>query len=117
MLGTIDIGGKARPFKFGWNAIAAFGDLRGLDVQQCGEALALFGTGKHTLSDLRDVMFCGLSAGAAFTRTAVDFTNTDVGDWMDDMTAEDMAKAMNLLGSSFSKKKAAAPAAQETLPA
>ena len=116
MLGTITIGGKDRPFKFGWNAIAALGDLRSLDVQGTSELLATLSNGTHTLSVMRDVLFCALASGASYSKLPTDFSNTDVGDWMDEMGTESMAKAMNILGASFSKKKAA-EVTQENPPA
>ena len=79
MITEINIGGRLRPIRFGFNALSDFCTLTGMKIGD----LDKIGSGMD-FSHIRALVFCGLKAGAR--RAGEKFTATleDVGDWMDD---------------------------------
>jgi hypothetical protein len=98
MIGTtiIKIGGMDRPVKFGTNQTAIYCDLR-------GKTLAEY---QHELTDLsnvgviRDLIYSALFAGCKADKIDIDFDNFDVGEWIDELKPDDMAKIFDSMAKS-----------------
>ena len=109
---TVTIGNKLRPFKFGFNAIDIFCREHKITISEFGARFAQIGKGTATIGELRDIIYAGLAGGALSTGEKIDFTNFQVGDWMDDLPQGELAKMMETITSSVNvpgKKKVAEP--------
>ncbi len=99
-MNLIDIGGKKRPFRFGWNAIDIFCQGKGITIEQYGtQGIAA------TPGDVRSMVYAGLVGGCLSNKQEVDFTPYDVGDWLDEIGAEGIENIMKLISAGYSKKK------------
>ena len=106
---TVIIGNKQRPFKFGFNAIDVFCRAHAIGINEFGERFAKIGSGKATIGELRDIIYAGLAGGALSAGDKLDFTNYQVGDWMDELPQGELAKMMESIANSINipgKKKA-----------
>ncbi len=104
----ISIGGAVRPFKFGFNAIDIFCRERSITLAQFTGRLDEFGKGAATPGELRDIIYAGLAGGALACGLPVTFTAIAVGDWMDELQAEELTKLVNAFTESITtpvKKK------------
>ena len=77
MIKTIDFGGEKRPVKYGWNALATFGELSGTGLSN----LDKFET-EMTFSDVLYLIYAGLKEGARADRKEFTLTVEDVGDFL-----------------------------------
>jgi len=108
MITNIEIGGKLRPFKFGFNAIDIFCRERKISIAEFGERIAQISKGSATIGELRDIIYAGLAGGALSSNEAIGFTCFQVGDWLDELPEGELAKIMNAISHSVSasdKKK------------
>lgn len=106
---TVTIGNKLRPFKFGFNAIDIFCREHKITISEFGERFSQIGKGTATIGELRDIIYAGLAGGALSTGEKIEFTNFQVGDWMDELPQGELAKMMEAIISSVNvpgKKKA-----------
>jgi hypothetical protein len=75
----VTIGGKERPVKYGWNSLRLLEErtkVNALNPYEISQALL-------TASFRTAVVVVGLIEGCRVTKTEVDFTENDVGDWLD----------------------------------
>lgn len=103
---TVMMGGKLRTLKFGTNATALFMRRRGLSQVQDFDKLFRFDTvftdGEmqiipyFTMEDVRDLMYCALAAQCYSKGEDVDFTEWNVGDWMDELEPKEVARIFAL---------------------
>jgi len=103
----IQIGGKERPVKYGWNAIREFtkngNDLGTLySYSEDGKSLEV---NIQSIGILLDLIYVGLKNGARIEKTRIDFTIEDVGDWMDDEGIEKMNEFVTLFVDQIPKQK------------
>ena len=103
MRGTtiINIGGEDRPIYFGTNQTRIYCELRKLtlsEAQKEQNEIAYYKEdengnryveSKSDGGDLIDLVYSALYAGARFKKKEVDFTNEDVGFWLDDIDNPD----------------------------
>lgn len=104
----VDIGGKQRPFKFGFNAIDIFCKEHGIGISEFGERFAKIGKGSASVGELRDIVYAGLAGGALSSGDKIDFTTYQVGDWMDELPQGELSKMMEAITQSVNvtgKKK------------
>ncbi|MGP8215796.1 MAG: hypothetical protein ACLQQ4_09560 [Bacteroidia bacterium] len=101
----INIGGKLRPFKFGFNAIDIFCREHCIGIAEFGERFAKIANGSSTLGELRDMVYAGLYGGALSNNQPVDFNSYQVGDWMDEMGKDELARMMEDIAGSLAIKK------------
>lgn len=104
----VNIGGSVRPFKFGFNAIDIFCHERALTLAQFTACIEKLSNGNGSPGELRDIIYAGLAGGALTNGIPVSFTNTEVGDWMDELPAEELKKTMDAVAESLAtpvKKK------------
>ena len=76
----INIGGKSRPVRFGWNATADFSDAAGLSLADLNEL------SDKTLSirKLTIMVWAGLKDGARKEKQDFEASVEDIGDWIDE---------------------------------
>lgn len=87
----VEIGGKTRLVKFGTNQLAIYTQKHKLQLSQVD-----FG-----MSEVRDLVWSALVAGAKKQRQEVDFDEWAVGDWIDEMPQEEFDKIMECFGQSM----------------
>lgn len=103
----VTIGGKSRPIKFGTNATHLFCNKRGIKLNEFNDlfspqrlqAMEIDG------SEIRDLIWAGLAAACYSLGEEVDFNEWTVGDWIDEMTEEDMATVLGVFGDDIQTKK------------
>jgi len=90
----IKIGGEERPIKFGMNQSILYTELRGISVTKMNEEFASFGDGTFNGSEIRDLIWSSLADGARVEGLDFEYTNLDVGDWMEDSEPDFLEKFM-----------------------
>lgn len=106
-MNTVSIGGQDRPFHVGTNQGDIFCRLQGLSLAQY--AATFSDIGGLGLGAQRDFLYSALRAGAEKAGYQVDFTATEVGDWMDEPAynaAEALTPVVTALGAQFAAKAA-----------
>lgn len=97
--GTIDVGGKKRPFKFGTNASMLYCEKRDVTLREMQEELSedKLTSQDVTGAEIRDLLWAALVAGHRSEGLPAEDEPTawQVGDWIDEMTPEDWK---NVLG-------------------
>lgn len=99
----VPIGGKTRLFKFGINQLAIYSEKHNLNLSEL----------EMGMSQIRDLFWSALVAGARKNKEEIDFDEWDVGEWIDDMEQSDFDKVVSAMnqsmpeqdGKSDSKKK------------
>lgn len=81
----IEIGGRSRLIKFGLNQMAIYTDKHAIDLSEIGTI---------AISQVRDLIWSGLVAGAKKRGEAVDFDEWVVGDWIEEMPQDDYERIM-----------------------
>jgi hypothetical protein len=105
----INLGGKQRPFKFGFNAMDIFCKEYGTGIGAFSEIFAKLAKGESPPGVMRDIIYSGLTAGALSHNEPTDFTKFTVGDWIDELGSEGLAEVMKVITESLvttDKKKA-----------
>ena len=87
---TINIGGEDRPIKFGINQSILYCELRDISITEMSKDMEKFINGSG--AELRDFMWSALKDGARKEKIDFDYTPEDIGDWMEDMSEEEMEK-------------------------
>jgi len=101
----IKIGGKLRPIKFGTNSTALLCELRGITLKDMGVMFSedRIKNNEITGGEIRDMIYSGLVSAARSKGIEVDFDQYMVGDWIDEMDANELVKAFDVLGQSQPK--------------
>ena len=97
MKGTtkINIGGKDRPLKFGTNQSAKYCEIRGLSLVEMQEELSDIANSDG--GSIRDLLYSALWAGCMTDKLEVDFNRYDLGDWVDEMSQDELNKCFQVL--------------------
>lgn len=90
------MGGKVRLVKFGLNSLALYTQKQGIDLDR----VQGFG-----LSEIRDMIWAGLVAGAKKKDEPVDFDEWQVGDWIEEMDQEEYEKIIQAMNGSVPKEE------------
>ena len=77
---TVKIGGKERPFKFGFAAISEFGKMTDRKINDLSD----FGNGNYSLYEMLVLFWCGLKHGSRNEKEEFNITIDEVGDWLDE---------------------------------
>jgi len=102
----IDFGGESRPVKYGWNALAIFGEMTGTGLND----LSKFET-EMTFREVLVLIYAGLKEGARAEKKEFTISLEDVGDFLDEDTAK-VQEFIDVFTSQMPQsKKATAPAA------
>ena len=94
----LKIDGKLRAFKFGMNAFAKFFELRGIGFSDMESELSE--KNPNMMAAMRDLIFAGAYAAAMSADKEIDFNQSMVGDWLDEMPQEDFQHIMDAITSS-----------------
>lgn len=78
MIKEIDFGGEKRPVKYGWNALATFGEMTGTGLNDLGKFES-----DMNFSDVLALIYAGLKEGARAAKKEFTLTIEDVGDFLD----------------------------------
>ena len=100
------INNKEFPTKFGLNQSILYCELRGINITQMNEEFAGFVNGEHTGGEIRDLIWSSLKDGARVAKVDFPYTNLDVGDWMEDISAEEMTSFIEEMAGDLPKAKA-----------
>jgi hypothetical protein len=99
MVKEIEFGGESRPVKFGWNALAIFGELTGTTLSD----LTKFET-ELTFKEALCLIYAGLKEGARSQKVPFTLTIEDVGDFLDEDTGK-VAEFITLFTEQMPKAK------------
>lgn len=94
----VPIGGKTRLFKFGINQLAIFSEKHSLNLSEV----------EMGMSQIRDLFWSALVAGARKRKEEVDFDEWDVGEWIDEMEQSDFDKVVNAMNQSMPEQESGA---------
>ena len=103
----MNIGGKNRPIKVGVNQSILYCRLRDVPINQIDEDIKKIANGTSNGSEIRDLIWAALKDGARKAKQEFEYTPEDVGDWMEDVTKDDIAGFMSELVGTAPKKKSA----------
>ena len=83
----IELGGQKRPLKFGTNAGVILCELRGITLKEVRELIDPEKMEKYEIdgSEIRDMVYSALVAAARSQNLEVDFNESNVGDWLDEI--------------------------------
>ena len=95
--GAVKIGGKDRVVKFGTNATALFCQMHKIGLGQFG---TLFAPENLSPVHYRDLIYCALVSGSRKMNEQVDFTPETVGDWIDELSEEELMAIFDVFFSS-----------------
>lgn len=103
----VKIGGQLRPIKFGTNATHLFCQQRGIKLSEFNELFNAEKLAKLEIdgSEIRDLIWAGLKAAALSNGEDVDFTEWTVGDWIDDLTEDEMTNIINVFSGDIEPPK------------
>jgi len=101
MTNKIKIGGKTRPYSFGWNAIEVFCDTLEIPVKDLGKALKGITKGNFELKIVRVILYSGLKAEELANGIESKYNAWKVGQWIDEMDQEELNKAMEIFAVSL----------------
>jgi len=98
----IFIGGKKRPIKYGTNSTAILCEIRGITLKDMTNMFSeqKIKDNEITGGEVRDLVFAGLTSGAYSKGEEPDFNRYQVGDWIDEMDADELIKAFEVMGAS-----------------
>lgn len=99
----MNIGEKDRPVYFGMNAWVEYCTLRGITITQMGEELQRVSEG-GTGAEIRDLIWSALKCGALKNQQEFEYTNYDVGFWMDDIEQDELTNFFIELNKSMVSK-------------
>ena len=101
----VTLGGQERPLKFGTNATFLFCQKRGIKLSEFSTIFAPDKLAANEIdgSEIRDLIWAGLVAGAKSQKLEVDFDEWDVGDWLDEMS--DPSTILSKIGEDVPAKK------------
>lgn len=95
-----EIGGKKRLIKFGTNQLAIYTAKHKINPDEV----------EFGMDQFRDLLWSGLVAGAKKRGESVDFDEWTVGDWMDDMSMQQLESIMDAFNKSMPTPDAQAEA-------
>jgi hypothetical protein len=93
---TLNIGSKKRTMHFSMNFWATFTDMLGVNLDKIGD---IFMEG-ISISALRALFYAGLLAYDQENKNEIDYTEFDVGNWLEDINAEEIEKIVGVLAES-----------------
>ena len=89
---TLKIGGKNRTLHFSMNFWATFTDMLGVSLDEIG---GIFEKGV-SLKAIITIVYAGILTYDQENKKEIDYDNFDVGNWLEDITSEDIEKIITL---------------------
>ena len=93
---TLNIGGKKRTMHFSMNFWATFTDMLGVSLDKIGDVF----TSGVSLTAIRALFYSGLSAYDQENKNEIDYTEFDVGAWLDEIDTDEINNVVNALSES-----------------
>lgn len=93
---TLEIGGQSRTLHFSMNFWSAFCEEMGIKLEQMGDVFQ----GGLDLKTIRAVFYCGILANDLEQKHPVDYNIYTVGEWLEDINAEQIAEVFTALAES-----------------
>jgi len=90
---TLKIGGKNRTLHFSMNFWATFTDLLGISLDELGE---VFQKGV-SLKAIINIIYVGILTYDQENKKEINYDNFDVGNWLEDITAEQIEKVIQAM--------------------
>ena len=90
---TTKIGGKQRTLHFSFNFWANLCDNLGIKLEQIGE---IFEAG-FDLKAFRSIIYCGVLTYDQENNNQIDYTEFNVGSWLDDLPSEEVENILNAM--------------------
>jgi len=78
---NMKIGGEDRPVKFGLNQSFEYCEIRNISITEMNTDISNISNGNG--SQIRDLIWSALKDGARYEKVDFNFTNFDVGDWLE----------------------------------
>ena len=100
---TVKLGNKEYPISWGLNQTILYCELRNVSVSEYNEQLSNIANG--TGAELRDLMWSGLKDGARRAKKDFNLDTFDVGDLMEELSAEDISSIINTMIDTLPKPK------------
>ena len=79
-------------------------EWRGTSFTELQEHCAVIAENGGSGAEIRDFVWAALKAGARKAKKPFEFDNFDVGDWMDDLTADELTEFFNEVSDSMESK-------------
>jgi hypothetical protein len=90
---TLKIGGKNRTLHFSMNFWATFTELLGISLDELGD---VFQKGV-SLKAIINIIYVGILTYDQENKKEIDYDNFDVGNWLEDITAEEIEKVIQAM--------------------
>ena len=90
---TLKIGGKNRTLHFSMNFWATFTDLLGISLDELGD---VFQKGV-SLKAIINIIYVGILTYDQENKKEIDYDSFDVGNWLEDITAEEIEKVIQAM--------------------
>lgn len=97
------IGKKDRKLKFGLNQSILYCNALGVDISDMDDTFNNMANGKGSGSELRALIWSALKDGARVEKSEFNYSLEDVGDWLDDIEADEVANAIKELSATLAK--------------
>ena len=97
------IGGKERKIKCGMNQSILYCELSDISITQMNKEFVNLTTSNG--SEIRDLVWSALKDGARIKKEAFEYTNFDVGDWMEDLNEKDLEDFIKDMTDTLPKSK------------
>ena len=101
----MNIGGKERKLKFGINQSITYCEILNIDISDMDESFQRMANGKGTGTELRALFYSALKDGARIEKSEFNYTVEDIGDWLDEVTPEEIQVAIGEMVSTLAKGK------------
>jgi hypothetical protein len=96
-LTEVNLGGQSRPFRFGFNAIEVYCNKTNTPLHEFGSVASKLVSDKAAIGILRDFVWAGLCGGCMSKGLTIDFTNFQVGDWMDECDGDTITNLIDTM--------------------
>ena len=101
----MNIGGKERPVKIGFNQSVLYCELRGVSISAMNEDYQKMAQGQGNGSEVRDLIWSALKDGARVAKEEFEYSNLDVGDWMEEIEPGQVTEFINELSANLPTRK------------
>jgi len=99
MMHYINIGGNERPIHFGVNAMALYSEMENISMDEMMAKID-----KMRLDQMVKLIYAALKEAARKEKDDIEFTVSDVGDWLDDDFSK-LTECINIMGKTMPTAK------------
>ena len=91
---TLQVADREVLLKFGTNSTAVFCEKHDISLQEFQNR---FSADQLQIRDIRDFIWAAAVAGAHATDREIDFDRWDVGDWIDELSQEELDRILSIM--------------------